>query len=247
MSWASSVTERHSKIGLEQSCWSRRRSGAALSPALPCAARSAARLSRPPSLQVLQKYFGAYRPGVMGMSMDESAHLLWRLMNGQIPRVNQVGGRALSVAQNRSNDCVRDETRFAVGVLRRGALGVLLCAVGAMPCAVLMIHAHCAPKRERSLTAAQDGCAQHWHQRPDQLCLERQKCNQEAGGDRLEHAGHCWPVSRAAGKASADLLKQLPTVPLAHCCPAAWRVRPAVVSPMQTAVSLPASSAAAEC
>lgn len=76
-----------------------RAAGRAAAPKLHCpplsrSARSAAKLSRPPSLQVLQKYFGAYRPGVMGMSMDESAHLLWRLMNGQIPRVNQVGGRA---------------------------------------------------------------------------------------------------------------------------------------------------------
>jgi len=40
---------------------------------------------------VLAKYFGKYRPGVMSMSMDQSANLIWRLQNGQIPRRNQVG------------------------------------------------------------------------------------------------------------------------------------------------------------
>lgn len=28
----------------------------------------------------------------MGMSMDESANLMWRLLNGQIPKKNKVGG-----------------------------------------------------------------------------------------------------------------------------------------------------------
>ncbi len=34
-----------------------------------------------------------YAPGVMGMSMDQSANLMWRLLNGQIPKKNKVGGR----------------------------------------------------------------------------------------------------------------------------------------------------------
>lgn len=38
---------------------------------------------------VLTKYFGKYTPGVMGMSMDESANLMWRLLNGQIPKKNK--------------------------------------------------------------------------------------------------------------------------------------------------------------
>lgn len=49
--------------------------------------------------QALSKYFGAYRPGVMGMSMDESAHLLYRLQNGHIPKVNKVQWHGLSARQ----------------------------------------------------------------------------------------------------------------------------------------------------
>ena len=44
--------------------------------------------------QLLKQNYGKYRPGVMGMSMDESAHLLWRLMNGQIPKKNFVSSVA---------------------------------------------------------------------------------------------------------------------------------------------------------
>ena len=57
----------------------------ALAPATaPCS------LPKPCRPQVLSKWFGKWRPGVMGMSMDQTANLLWRLMSGEIPRINQV-------------------------------------------------------------------------------------------------------------------------------------------------------------
>jgi hypothetical protein len=40
---------------------------------------------------LFNKTFGRWSPGVMAMAMDETAHLLWRLMNGEIPKRNKVG------------------------------------------------------------------------------------------------------------------------------------------------------------
>ncbi|EFN54606.1 hypothetical protein CHLNCDRAFT_135094 [Chlorella variabilis] len=46
--------------------------------------------------QLFQRLFGRYRPGVMGMGMDETGHLLWRLQHGEIParkKARPGGGR----------------------------------------------------------------------------------------------------------------------------------------------------------
>lgn len=39
--------------------------------------------------EVLKKYFGKLKPGVMAVSMDQTANLLYRVQNGQIPKTNK--------------------------------------------------------------------------------------------------------------------------------------------------------------
>lgn len=82
--------------------------------ALPSAAASASQLLRPRfPPQALAKWFGAYRPGVMGMSMDESAHLLYRLLNGEVPKVKKVRARGYGrggVTSKLAAACMREQT-----------------------------------------------------------------------------------------------------------------------------------------
>ncbi|KAL4437221.1 hypothetical protein ABPG75_004360 [Micractinium tetrahymenae] len=54
---------------------------------------------------VLTKYFGKYSPGVMGMSMDQSANLMWRLLNGQIPTKNKPKVVVINIGTNDFTNC----------------------------------------------------------------------------------------------------------------------------------------------
>jgi hypothetical protein len=42
---------------------------------------------------VYRRVFGRFEPGVMAMAMDETAHLLYRLQHGAIPKKNKVRSR----------------------------------------------------------------------------------------------------------------------------------------------------------
>lgn len=57
--------------------------------------------TRPGVPDVLKKYFGRMNPGVMSMSMDQTANLLWRLDNGQIPAKNKASRGACGWLERR--------------------------------------------------------------------------------------------------------------------------------------------------
>jgi len=40
---------------------------------------------------VFERHYGKFNAGVMAVGGDQTAHLLWRLRNGEVPAVHKVG------------------------------------------------------------------------------------------------------------------------------------------------------------
>lgn len=110
---------------------------------------------------VYRRMFGRFRPGVMAMSMDETAHLLYRLQHGSIPRRNKV---------------------------RRGLAWPAVPAEGQKPPVMPRCAVTQPPALPRG--AAQGGGAANRHQRPDQLSLERQGAEHQGEGAGQGGPGH---------------------------------------------------------
>lgn len=83
---------------------------------------------------VLTKYFGKYSPGVMSMSMDQSANLMWRLQNGQIPKTNKPRVVVINIGTNDFTNCgwsINDQAKKEAALTRelKGIQGRIQAAV----------------------------------------------------------------------------------------------------------------------